>query len=256
MSKFITTDPPYNAGLYPTTAGFLELANGVALSSTLTHVTDQLNNLSPLELSTNRIRMNTSADESISTLQRTSIPFTSGSGNTNHTVLLFGAHGGEIWASGSDAGTYLGINAVSGFKGNLLDFHIGNNATSVFKVAASGAVTTIGPITAPRNIGIVNIPTVSAGAVTVNCALGEFHNINLVNGVPTAITLTNPAIGVYMINLKQGTSGSCLATWSTTIIWAGGSAPILTTAANRIDIITLIYDGVTWRGVPTLNFAS
>jgi hypothetical protein len=256
MSKFITSDPPYNAGLYPTKAGFLQLVDGAPLDNTFRKVTDLLNTLSPLELSTHRIRMNTTAAASRATLQITSTPFTIGNANTNHPVLLFGDHGGEIWAFGADAGTYLGINAEAGFKGNLLDFHIGGNATSVFKVAASGAVTTIGPITAPRNIGIVNIPPVSAGAVTVNCASGEFHNINLVNGVPTAITLTNPAIGVYMLNLKQGTSGSCLATWSTTIIWSGGSAPVLTTAANRIDIITLIYDGVTWRGVPTFNFAS
>ena len=63
MSKFITTDPPYNAGLYPTTAGFLELANGVALSSTLTNVTDQLNTLSALYLSTNKVRIGRGTDD-------------------------------------------------------------------------------------------------------------------------------------------------------------------------------------------------
>jgi len=63
MSKFITSDPPYNAGLYPTSAGFLELANGVALSSTLTNVTDQLNNASTLYLSTEQVKIGTTAND-------------------------------------------------------------------------------------------------------------------------------------------------------------------------------------------------
>jgi hypothetical protein len=55
MSKFITSDPPYNPSEYPTNAGFLELAGGVALSSTLTNVTDQLNRASTLYLSTQQV---------------------------------------------------------------------------------------------------------------------------------------------------------------------------------------------------------
>jgi len=57
MSKFITSDPPYNAGPYPTNVGFLELAGGVALSSTLTNVTDQSNNASALYLSINQVKI-------------------------------------------------------------------------------------------------------------------------------------------------------------------------------------------------------
>lgn len=167
MSKFITSDPPYNAGLYPTTAGFLQLAGGVALSSTLTHVTDQLNNLSTLELSTNRIRMNTSAAESIATLQITSIPFTSGNGNTNHPVLLFGAHGGSIWAASPNGGTYLGINAVASFPGNFLDFHVDGGA-SLFKVAASGALTSTaaGAASTPA-LSLTGTPFVGTGTTSV-----------------------------------------------------------------------------------------
>jgi hypothetical protein len=55
MSKFITSDPPYNPSEYPTNAGFLELAGGVVLSSTLTNVTDQLNRASTLYLSTQQV---------------------------------------------------------------------------------------------------------------------------------------------------------------------------------------------------------
>lgn len=103
---------------------------------------------------------------------------------------------------------------------------------------------------------VTNTPTVSAGAVTFDCTLADIFTATLVNGTPTAITLSNARTGSYIINLKQPAAGSATVTWSTTIVWAGGTVPTLTITANYIDIITLIYDGTTWRGVATLNFAS
>ena len=97
--------------------------------------------------------------------------------------------------------------------------------------------------------------TVSAGATTLSCDNGNIFTATLVNGTPTAITLSNARAGSYVVNLKQPAGGSATVTWSTTIVWAGGSAPTLTTTGNYSDIITLIYDGITWRGTATLNFA-
>jgi hypothetical protein len=98
--------------------------------------------------------------------------------------------------------------------------------------------------------------TVTAGAVTFDCNLADIFATTLVTGTPTAITLSNARAGSYVIRLKQSAGGSATVTWATTIVWAGGSAPTLTTTANYSDIITLIYDGTTWRGTATLNFAS
>ena len=102
---------------------------------------------------------------------------------------------------------------------------------------------------------LTNSPSVSAGAVTFNCALADIFATTLVTGTPTAITMSNARAGSYVIRLKQSAGGSATVTWSTTIVWAGGSAPTLTTTANYSDIITLVYDGITWRGTATLNFA-
>lgn len=205
MSKFITTDPPYNAGLYPTTAGFLELANGIALDSTLTNVTDQLNTPSALYLSTNKVRIGRGTDDTslvlfgtkgYSAIFNTSLmleadrtftfpnanmtfaginiaqtftaaqtfdspsafgesgspiriltnPWTSGNANQNHPLLLFGLHGGSIWAASPNGGTYIGINAVASFPGNFLDFHV-NGGASLFRVSSTGAVTSSSTIT-------------------------------------------------------------------------------------------------------------
>jgi hypothetical protein len=98
--------------------------------------------------------------------------------------------------------------------------------------------------------------TISAGATTLSCDNGNIFALTLVNGTPTAITLNNARPSTFVINLKQPAGGSATVTWTTTIVWAGGTAPTLTTTANYIDIVTLIYDGTTWRGTATLNFAS
>jgi hypothetical protein len=98
--------------------------------------------------------------------------------------------------------------------------------------------------------------TISAGATTLSCDNGNIFALTLVNGTPTAITLNNARPSTFVINLKQPAGGSATVTWTTTIVWAGGTAPTLTTTANYIDIVTLIYDGTTWRVTATLNFAS
>jgi hypothetical protein len=102
----------------------------------------------------------------------------------------------------------------------------------------------------------VVIGTISAGATTLSCDNGNIFALTLVNGTPTAITLSNARPSTFVINLKQPAGGSSTVTWATTIVWAGGSAPTLTTTANYLDVVTLIYDGTTWRGTATLNFAS
>ena len=103
---------------------------------------------------------------------------------------------------------------------------------------------------------LLDSPTVTAGAVTFDCNLADIFAITLVTGTPTAITLSNARAGSYVVNLKQPAGGSATVTWATTIVWAGGTVPTLTTTANYLDIVTLIYDGTTWRGTATLNFAS
>lgn len=97
---------------------------------------------------------------------------------------------------------------------------------------------------------------VAAGAVNLNCNLADIFTGTLVNGTPTNITLSNARKGSYVIQLKQPALGSATVVWTTPIVWAGGSAPTLTTTANYLDIITLVYDGTTWRGTATLNFSS
>jgi hypothetical protein len=60
--------------------------------------------------------------------------------------------------------------------------------------------------------------------------------------------------GTYNLIVKQDATGSRLMTWPT-IKWSAGAAPVLSTAANAIDIVSLIYDGTTLFGTALKGFA-
>lgn len=92
--------------------------------------------------------------------------------------------------------------------------------------------------------------TVSASAVTSNMASGNIHTITLSHTATTTISLSNVSVGqVFILRLLQDSTGTNLVTWFTTIKWAGGTAPTLTTTASKADVFGFLctssgnYDG-------------
>jgi hypothetical protein len=58
-------------------------------------------------------------------------------------------------------------------------------------------------------------------------------------------TFTPPASdAVLYLKLTQDATGSRTVAWPGTVKWSGGVAPTLSTAANAVDIVTLVYDAV------------
>jgi hypothetical protein len=90
------------------------------------------------------------------------------------------------------------------------------------------------------------------------------HTVNLLNGSVQQLTLTGsttftfPAVGggkQFLLMLTQDATGSRLATWPSTVRWAGGTAPTLTTTAAKTDVISFLSNGSYWLGFPGgLNF--
>jgi len=60
--------------------------------------------------------------------------------------------------------------------------------------------------------------------------------------------------GVYILRIKQDGTGSRTLTWGSDYKWPGNTAPVLTTAANRTDVMTFISDGSRMLGGYILNF--
>lgn len=89
----------------------------------------------------------------------------------------------------------------------------------------------------------------AAATVTLDVATGGIHSITMPAGNIT-IAVSNEAVGqCFLVEITQDGTGSRTVTWFSTIKWAGGSAPTLTTTANKRDVFgfrvtgTDTYDG-------------
>ena len=110
-----------------------------------------------------------------------------------------------------------------------------------------------GAATALTTSGIVGGPLLASGASTTP------HTFNLANGNSFTYTLaTNPQVfhlanvtkgQKFVIRIEQDSDGGNGITWFSTIKWAGGSAPTITTNGGRADVFgfiaieTGLYDG-------------
>ena len=81
------------------------------------------------------------------------------------------------------------------------------------------------------------IQTASDGAtVTFDLGNGIYRKHKVVLGGNRTLALLNASVGqTFIIDLIQDATGSRTVTWFTTIKWVYGSAPTLTTTANKID---------------------
>src|SRR3990167_672614 len=82
--------------------------------------------------------------------------------------------------------------------------------------------------------------TATDGAtVTFNLASGNKQRVTLAGN--RTLALSNVQNGhAFVIRLLQDGTGSRTVTWFSTIKWAGGSAPTLTTTANKADVLGFI----------------
>ena len=128
-----------------------------------------------------------------------------------------------------------------------------------FRALAAADLPTTG-LTITQWHGATTTATVTAGATTLDATTANRFIVNLVNGTPTAITVSGMVAGqTIKIALIQDGTGSCTATYalsSGSISWAGGSAPTLTTTASKGDevVFDCISSGVVWAMVAGQNF--
>jgi len=95
----------------------------------------------------------------------------------------------------------------------------------------------------------------SGPSYTINWNNGQKQTITLTGNI-TSLTLTAPAgVGNFLLRIVQDATGGRTITWPGSVKWAGGTAPTLSTGANAEDIITFYYNGTSYYGVGSLNFA-
>lgn len=83
----------------------------------------------------------------------------------------------------------------------------------------------------------------AAGTATLDLSTGNEHRITMPEGDIT-IAISNETDGQkFIVSILQDGTGSRTVTWFSTIKWAGGSAPTLTTTADKRDVFGFIVTG-------------
>lgn len=94
----------------------------------------------------------------------------------------------------------------------------------------------------------------TTGTATVDCSQSNDFSFSL-TGTNATVTMINPSPGQrILLYITQGAASSTIGTW-TSVKWAAGSAPTLTTTVGHVDLIELRYNATTgfWYGTSTLN---
>lgn len=133
---------------------------------------------------------------------------------------------------------------VNEINGSLSDANIASNAAiAVTKISGTavnlGSAQTIAAVKTFDEGAIVTAPKAlspsAAGTATCDLSLANDFEITMPAGNIT-IAISNATVGQkFMISILQDSVGSRTPTWFSTIRWAGGSAPILTTTPSKRD---------------------
>lgn len=126
-------------------------------------------------------------------------PFTAGTATTNWPEVLLQPAGttSTVW---STLGTYFGVNAASGFTGNLMDLQ--TNGVHAFQVSAAGSATAAGTLsgnaisatgnaTANRYLTVSNCTSGTSPAV---CASANSGAVALPTGTGSTLTINTTAV--------------------------------------------------------------
>ena len=76
----------------------------------------------------------------------------------------------------------------------------------------------------------------AASTLRLNLGEGNLHYVTMPAGNITLEVVGEKAGHIFIVRLLQDGVGSRTVTWFTTIKWAGGVAPTLTTTAGKADL--------------------
>ncbi len=177
---------------------------------------------------------------------------------------------GDTLTGQAASGANSDITSLSGLTTALSVPQGGSGATSLTGIVKGNGTSAMTAVTAPTGaiVGDTDTQTLTNKTFTnptvTNYVETPFTansstaiTLALTNGTVQIITLTgNATITMptatsgksFIMFLKQDATGSRTVTWST-VKWAGGTAPTITSTASRQDILSFFADGTNWYGV-------
>ena len=100
--------------------------------------------------------------------------------------------------------------------------------------------------------GALQNTTGNGGTLNVSFAAGNIVNLTL--NATTTLAFANSVIGTYIIQVTQSAGGGSSLVYPASVKWSGGTAPTLSTAVGKTDILTFYYDGTNYYGNYSLNY--
>lgn len=104
------------------------------------------------------------------------------------------------------------------------------------------------------NLGLVGVSC--GAATTLDWLSGTQRNVTLTDTTCT-FTFSNPITGAppYTVVLVQDGSGGRLVAWPASVVWEGGTPPVLSTSPGDIDVCRFLWNGTNYLGSCTLGYA-
>jgi hypothetical protein len=141
--------------------------------------------------------------------------------------------------------------AYNEINGNLDNTNI--KASAGIAGTKLAATLTSKSITSSRWSGLYD-NGVSGSSKTIDWANGDRQKIELTANC--TLTFSNPLAGQAMgLIVVQDGSGSRTLSYPTSVKWANGEEPTLTTTPAGIDVIILLYDGTNFLAQAAIGFA-
>lgn len=164
---------------------------------------------------------------------------------------------------------------VNGVGGTSLGFRTSQGLSNTLALRTSGGTWTFEYVHADTRWHVLNEPADMVRAYTYQQGIQEkvlLFNATLLNwdldfGQSAVLTLTGNITAVpaptnmkagftYVLRLVQDATGTrTIAGWNAVYKWPAGVPPVLSTAANSIDIITFVSNGTQMYGIASLNFS-
>lgn len=154
--------------------------------------------------------------------------FTGGTGTTNFPHFLLQATGTTASTTWSTAGTGIGVNAVTGFTGNLMDLMLAG--VSKAKITSAGALTLANNVTCnDLTLGTGRFLNLRSGVNLYSSAANEFAAQASIFVLSAGTTTSNsdPGIG------RDAVNGFTLKSGAGTTTWNDASTANSGTVANR-----------------------
>jgi len=144
---------------------------------------------------------------------------------------------GSLSGLGTGVATFLATPSSANLASALTD-ETGSGA------AVFGTNPTIAkPVINARNQTAQTYTPSAAGTATLDLSLGDQHYITMPAGNITIALSNDTNNQIFLVSILQDGTGSRTVTWFTTIRWAGGSPPTLTTTASKRDVFGFIRTG-------------